>query len=628
MQPSTEELNKIQLSVDELVAIYPSNTPFKVFDAGFYVYNELMTGERPPAIWDKMIQEAKAGSKYYLLFGRQYTHDGSFSKVWVDVRLPDQADCLDDELINKIIKSIGTSFKINLGEGVFKAQELAIDYAKNLIYKVEECGCEGLRNGCSTVPSFELVNIDLLTAGFRKKEITLGDEHSWTNGTQDIYDYVQKDVIIDNEIYNIPDQIKDGKADFDNGVTLTNEDTTLVSSPLSGHVYVLDINSFDVEPGQLESKWTAVRNISLTLDYLECWVVLTDETGKSFLYSKFTLGQSSIADIPDDDLPLSFDSKGDFDSRGITLSPLGAALKFLGNAALDAFFQGLINYLITPEIDTWEEVLNSISIGSALWEGLSSLIPWKVPKGWKAELGQNALKAIGGAFSAVVEKSLKDENYTAGDGFRDFVSGFGSSFLSQLVLSSPQTKAVGKVVVTSGIKKLYLHLPFNAVRNILLKAIKLIVGDGGTIKKIYDQYVSKELYEVFYRGISQDDYDELIKSFKLNGTGETSTSPNFEFSETYGDVRVKFFTKKGTISKLIEIGRNAETGATPNIVKEHFGDFIHGASGWGSKFVVFKPEPNAIIGSSVEHQVNILLGKEGGKGLDIFNKALLYFEIQ
>ena len=43
------------------------------------------------------------------------------------------------------------------------------------------------------------------------------------------------------------------------------------------------------------------------------------------------------------------------------------------------------------------------------------------------------------------------------------------------------------------------------------------------------------------------------------------------------------------------------------------------SSGWGYKFVRFKEEKNKITG---EKQINIQLGKEKGKGLEIFNQNL------
>ncbi len=46
--------------------------------------------------------------------------------------------------------------------------------------------------------------------------------------------------------------------------------------------------------------------------------------------------------------------------------------------------------------------------------------------------------------------------------------------------------------------------------------------------------------------------------------------------------------------------------------------------GWGYKFVRFKEEKNKITG---EKQINIQLEKDGGKGLEIFNRNLKKYEV-
>ena len=48
------------------------------------------------------------------------------------------------------------------------------------------------------------------------------------------------------------------------------------------------------------------------------------------------------------------------------------------------------------------------------------------------------------------------------------------------------------------------------------------------------------------------------------------------------------------------------------------------SSGWGYKFVRFKEEKNKITG---EKQINIQLGKEKGKGLEIFNQNFKEYEV-
>ena len=63
-----------------------------------------------------------------------------------------------------------------------------------------------------------------------------------------------------------------------------------------------------------------------------------------------------------------------------------------------------------------------------------------------------------------------------------------------------------------------------------------------------------------------------------------------------------------------------------NVVKDKYPNMPmpEKSSGWGYKFVRFKEEKNKITG---EKQINIQLGKEKGKGLEIFNQNLKEYEI-
>ena len=63
-----------------------------------------------------------------------------------------------------------------------------------------------------------------------------------------------------------------------------------------------------------------------------------------------------------------------------------------------------------------------------------------------------------------------------------------------------------------------------------------------------------------------------------------------------------------------------------NVVKDKYPNMPmpEKSSGWGYKFVRFKEEKNKITG---EKQINIQLGKEKGKGLEIFNQNLKEYEV-
>lgn len=55
--------------------------------------------------------------------------------------------------------------------------------------------------------------------------------------------------------------------------------------------------------------------------------------------------------------------------------------------------------------------------------------------------------------------------------------------------------------------------------------------------------------KVFYRSVSKQHYDELVKANKMLSTGETTTSPNLVFSESYEGIIVQFKVQRGAIKK-------------------------------------------------------------------------------
>ena len=113
----------------------------------------------------------------------------------------------------------------------------------------------------------------------------------------------------------------------------------------------------------------------------------------------------------------------------------------------------------------------------------------------------------------------------------------------------------------------------------------------------------------------------LRSTGNLKGTGETSTSPNLGFTDSYDGIQLKFYTKQGTINEMEKIGIRSEG----HLAKEKYPDMPmpKKSSGWGYKFVRFKEEG----GKFNNPQINIQLGKEGGKGLEIFNQNLKKYEI-
>lgn len=142
--------------------------------------------------------------------------------------------------------------------------------------------------------------------------------------------------------------------------------------------------------------------------------------------------------------------------------------------------------------------------------------------------------------------------------------------------------------------------------------------------KYFGKKGAYEIYEngeIFYRSISKENYDELLMTNRISGTGETTTSPNLAFSIDYTGFLVKFKVKPGTIQKLQTIG---VTDGNP-LVRGQFGDMptakeVEGD--WNKTHARFKVET---LKSTGKQQVNIALGN--GAALKIFNDNIMEFEL-
>ena len=120
--------------------------------------------------------------------------------------------------------------------------------------------------------------------------------------------------------------------------------------------------------------------------------------------------------------------------------------------------------------------------------------------------------------------------------------------------------------------------------------------------------------EVFYRTMSQSDYDYLRMTGELPSTGETFISPTKSFSSDYDGVMVKFELNSGTTSMLEQIGLS--NGDRAMLAKEVYPDmsYVSGVK-WTENYAFFKAEGS---------QINIGLGK--GKALEIFNSNISTFK--
>lgn len=91
--PSQDQLTDLKRYADTLAQVLPEpyRSDFRVYDFGFYVYQEYFNGGFPSVFQDK-IDEVASLSPYYLLFGKQSDRSGTYTKFWIDIRLPDASD--------------------------------------------------------------------------------------------------------------------------------------------------------------------------------------------------------------------------------------------------------------------------------------------------------------------------------------------------------------------------------------------------------------------------------------------------------------------------------------------------------------------------------------------------------
>lgn len=156
-----------------------------------------------------------------------------------------------------------------------------------------------------------------------------------------------------------------------------------------------------------------------------------------------------------------------------------------------------------------------------------------------------------------------------------------------------------------------------------------IPSGGGLQTGARGDYVVRESAEIFYRGLSESDYQHLLNTGQLRPTSETFTSPSLEYIQAIGyggDGRiVKFYANHGTLDALESVG--VRNDATDRIMG-YFPDMPHvtTVSGWTQSRAMFKTEGRSLAPPvGPDGQINIGLGR--GTAIDIFNQNLKAFEV-
>ncbi len=448
-------------STDALLDIFISDSfadSFAIYDFGFYLHNEIFQGGFP-GVFDQVVSQVAAGKEYYVLVGRAYDSKGGL-QLYVKSKLPSHGDfeCLEDTdraSLDNIVRSaieetlgseVGISqVNVSMAEGI----RFLADRLNYLLY----CSCPASPNRrsqiqCPSEHGFDEINILLRGLGWRRTEISNVRSSTWDN-SNDIYDFANKEFLIDGEMVTIPEQIVESKATFD--------------SLMSGKVYILDNESFN--NGEWETFLAESSNPAN--DYVEGWVIANDDD-QFYLYSIYFIG---IGDLPAA-IP---QVRVDFNGRSVVLPAMKYVLQVLGNAALDACMQAVIHRVFFKEIDTWDKAFDKVSYLGAVWEGISSLLPWKKAK----KLGP-IMRAATSALVEVIDKANRDDNYTITQGFVDFAIGFGTTYLIDLATHPKVREKISTEISEvyarfgDGLVRWYDETQYQLIRDMVEPVIRLV----------------------------------------------------------------------------------------------------------------------------------------------------------
>lgn len=369
---------------------------FTVHTFGFYGYNANMEGGTE-AVWNRFLSNHVDISTPHLAIGKEIGIDGKFKRFWVSFSTP-TVTCFGPQTTENINKSLNESLSITETN---PSPIPVIDKCKKLV-KLAYCDCSGNRTTC------DITLHDVLTfqLKFRKIAVDVIDHSVGSIGTDGIYDYAGMSVSFNGDNYYIPDQVRESKRDYNNSIP--------------GQIGIFDINSFYGQNNEWNTRQGSAGN-----NFNEAWVILEDNYGQWWLYSRFTIGSfPNITVDPTTQFP-TIKETAKTGSR-VVPSPFTAAINVLGNAALDVLIQTVIYRFTDEEATDWQKAYDKSSFWAAGWAGVSSLWPWSSAKG---KLGN----AIIEGFMSVIDNASKNSSYTVEQGLIDFAVGAASSLIGQVL---------------------------------------------------------------------------------------------------------------------------------------------------------------------------------------------------
>lgn len=407
---------------------------FKVFSFGFYMDLEYYDGYSYPEAFIDMQAQVGQISSSYLLIGRQNDHNGLFQKFIVDLKLPNETpfDCLSTEQrlsLSSKLTSAANQYHVDSPNDFYLAEREVMTTLIWYLNDIISCECHLLSRSvdCETIKPNSILAVDLLADKFVARQIKNIHNSGSNNSGSNIHDYAHFNFefgIWNPElnsgsgtvtgVIDIADQIKDNKVKIDaNGV--------------SGAVYIFN----ESQVGGAEWQIMQLEISGGALDYVECYVIMRNKlsndtfSDKGILFSKYFLGEGT-------------------GNRG--LFPVYDIFKVLGNAAIDASVQMLVNFVLEDNVKNLNDAFHSVNWASAAWAGVSSLIPWKsVASGYKGELIQ---AAVDGFIYAITEL-MKDHGKSFYDFGGDFLKGSAISLLSRIFVGPAVSASFNKILKCS-----------------------------------------------------------------------------------------------------------------------------------------------------------------------------------
>ncbi len=271
----------------------------------------------------------------------------------------------------------------------------------------------------------------------------------------------------------------------------------------------------------------------------------------------------------------------------MTVSPWGAALKVLGNAAIDACMQAVVIFLLDTEVNhdfllAWKKV----NYLGSVWEGLTSLLPWK--KSIKETLVYIATKG----FVSVVNNALTKPNYTVSQGISDFIQSCGSDLLTEIVkhpraayhinnINSTASKllysqALGRLFRRPSMPALFKKIIAKATYHFSNNIIREIGWIPATTKKIYGvlgkttTIVGKEDSEIMVH-IRKQVFPHELNVRQVYGYKDANSGGVNVFYHTGNNDNETFIAAIKWIRNAVDGGDNIFLATIPNFKSELIG---------------------------------------------------------